>query len=282
MSSPLIYAVNEVKSTIPAELLHAGMMFDEQQETAYLTSLDDKILRKVIRKRVMLDANIVGGIEMVIPLNNVSPSYQEYFYTVYNIPPELTMNKEIVSALSISYLPVNSHFGQIGAFYGNSGAQTYNGFSTMTDYNPVNAVTDRIGNSSSSTGVMSNTHIEIVGYNTLLIYANYRSLINFGVRVVLENDSNLNNIQPRSYKNFGTLCVLATKAYLYNKLIIAINSGQLSGGQELGMFKSILEGYSSAEEDYSTYLKEVWSPVAYMNDSQRYHRLLGSMLNSSL
>lgn len=282
MSNPLIYAVNEIKSTIPYEVLHAGMMIDEQNATSNLTSLEEKILTKVIRKRVLLDANIVGGIESIIPLINVQPSYYEHFYTVYNIPNELTMNKQIISALSLSYLPVNNSQIQFGSFYGNNNVNHNNAFGGGGDYNPFISIANRIGNSSAPNGVLSNAHIELVAYNTLLIYAHFRTLVNYGVRVVLENDSNLSNIQPRSYKNFGTLCVLATKAYLYNKLIIPINSGMLSGGQELGMFKSILENYSSAEEDYSTYLREVWASVAYMSDTQRYNRYLGSLLAPDL
>lgn len=149
-------------------------------------------------------------------------------------------------------------------------------------FNPVMGVADRIGNAAASTGVLSNAHLEIVAYNTILVYAHYRTLANFGVRVVVENDSNLNNLQPRSYKNFSRLCVLGVKAYLYNKLIIAINSGYLSGGQELGMFKSILENYASAEEEYATYLREVWASVAFMNDNTRHSRYLMGMLNPSL
>lgn len=278
----LLYAVNEIKSTIPIQLLHAGMMFDEQEQTANLTSLDEKILTKVIRKRVLLDANIVGGIETIIPLNGIQPSFYEYFYTIYNIPNEYTMNKQIISVLSLSHLPVNSHFGSLGGLYGNSGLSPNNGFSSLTNTNPLMSVTDRIGNASSSQGIMNNTHLELVAYNTVLVYAHYRVLANFALRVVLENESNLNNIQPRSYKNLGILCSLATKAYLYNKLIIPINSGYLSGGQDLGMFKSILESYSSSEEDYNTYLREVWASVAFQNDTQRNYRFLSSMIAPDL
>lgn len=272
----IIYAINEINHQIPIELIHAGMTIDEQENTVNLNSLDDKILYKVLKKRVLLDANIVGGIETIIPLNNIQPSFSEYFYTVYQIPSELTNNKEIISALSIAFMPTNNYLGQpIG----------YQGYSTLFNNSYVSSlanVTDRINNSVSSNSIMYNTHVELVSYNTILVYAYYRILANFGVRVILENDSNLNNIQPRSYKSFSTLCVLATKAYLYNKLIIPINSGYLAGGQDLGTFKSILESYSTAEEDYRTYLREIWSSVAFMNDTTRYNRYIGSMIAPDL
>ena len=280
--NPLVYAINEINHQIPYELLHAGMMIDEQEQTASMTSLDDKILRKVLKKRVLIDANIVGGVEMIIPLVNIAPSFYEYAYTLYYIPPETTRNREIISALNLTFMPSIGQFGQSTSYHG-----AINGYNThmgpgMGGQNPLMGAADRIGNAAASAGVMTNAHLEIVGYNTILVYAHYRTLSNFGIRVVLENDSNLNNLQPRSYKSFSLMCVLATKAYLYNKLIIAINSGYLSGGQDLGMFKSILESYQSAEEEYRTYIKEVWGATAYMNDTQRYNRLLGSMISPSL
>lgn len=279
----LIYSLNEVRHQIPEQLLHAGMMIDEQEATAYLTTIDDKLLHKVLKKRVLLDANIVGGVEMVIPLNGIQPSFHEHFYTVYNIPPEQTNNREIISALSLAFMPGNGYFAQAGSYYGSGAGMSGNStISGLNSSNPVMGVADRIGNAASSSGVLSNAHLELVAYNTILVYAHYRTLASFGVRVVVENDSNLNNIQPRSYKSFSMLCVLAVKAYLYNKLIIPINSGYLSGGQELGMFKSILEGYSSAEEEYRTYLREVWGAVAFLNDTTRTNRYIGSMLSINL
>ena len=277
----LLYAVNEIERTIPREILQVAMNIDETETTVNMSSLSDKILRKIIKKRVLLDANIVGGLETVIALNGVTPSYTENFYTVYQIPPEYTFNKEIISALSIAFMPANGYFGQAGGQYAGGVFNNSSG-SGYGSFNPVMNVADRIGNAASSTGVMTNAHLEIVGYNTILVYAHYRTLANFGIRVILENDSNLNNIQPRSYKGFATLCTLAAKSYIHNKLIVPMNNGYLIGGQDLGIFKSKVEGYESAEQDYSTYLTEQWAATAFMSDSARYVRFIGSMVAPDL
>ena len=272
----LIYAINEITHVIPHELLQAAFTIDDYPETVNLNTVDDKILRKLLRKRVLIDMNITGGIETIIPLNNVQPSFYEYFYTIYQIPPEMTMNKEIVSALNIMLMPGSGVFGQ-----GNLGGNSFGNIGYMNE-NPVMNVANRIGSAASPSGVLSNAHLEIVGYNTILIYANFRVLTNFGLRVLLENDSNLNNIQPRSYKDVSMACVLACKAYIYNKLIIPVNSGYLASGQDLGMFKSILESYSEAEADYNTFLRERLGAVLFMNDTTRHNRFLASMINPSL
>ena len=278
----LMYALQECHFQIPEEILQAAFNIDEQSTTINLTSLDDKILRKCVRKRVLLDANIVGGMEVIVPLNNITPLYYENNYTVYQIPPELTMNREIVSVLSLTSLPVVSGFNGTssndGGFgTGNGGNSSYGG-----GFNPIMAVANRIGDSAAISGIMHEAHLELVGFNTVLVYAHYRTIAYLALRVVVENESNLNNIQPRSYKNLSMLCVLGVKAYIYNKLSIAINSGYLSGGQDLGMFKNIIDSYSSAEEDYRVYLREVWAGVAYMNDTTRYNRLLGSLISPDL
>lgn len=272
----LIYAINEITHVIPHELLQAAFTIDDSPETVNLNTVDDKILRKLLRKRVLIDMNITGGIETIIPLNNVQPSFYEYFYTIYQIPPELTMNKEIVSALNIMLMPGSGVFGQ-----GNLGGNSFGNIGYMNE-NPVMNVANRIGSAASPSGVLSNAHIEIVGYNTILIYANFRVLTNFGLRVLLENDNNLNNIQPRSYKDVAMACILACKAYIYNKLIIPVNSGYLASGQDLGMFKSILESYSEAEADYNTFLRERLGAVLFMNDTTRHNRFISSLISPAL
>lgn len=271
------YAINEVKNSIPYEVLYSAMTIDEDEYLYNLTSLEEKITHKVLKKRVLLTANIIGGIETVIPIGQLQPTISEAMYTVYNIPGTLTMDKEIVSALSLAYLPTYG-FTAVGG--GVAGAAMIYNPANPTNYtnNSLVNVANRIGSSVSNGGIVSNAHLEIVGRNTIAVYSHFKALGNYGIRVVLENHSNLNNIQPRSYKHFATLLVLATKAYIHNKLIIPLNSGLLSGGQELGVFKSIVESYSESEEEYQTYLKEAWGKVAYMNDTTRYYNLLNSML----
>jgi len=106
----LLYSINEILHQIPRDILHAGMMIDENDSIANLTTIEDKILNKVLKKRVLLDANIIGGIETIIPLTNVQPSYYEQYYTIYNIPSDLTMNKEIMSVLGMASVPINGLF----------------------------------------------------------------------------------------------------------------------------------------------------------------------------
>lgn len=277
----IAYAINEIMHTIPYEVLHAAMVIREDPNLQGMTSLEEKIVNKVIRQRVMRAANVVGGIEHIIAIGGIAPMYSERLYTVYRIPSELTMDKDIMSVLSLSFMP-NSGFMGISGGFGSPGLAYNPSAPTSSMNSAVTNVGSRIAASFVSSGVLSNAHTEIVARNTVLVYAHYQSLANYALRVVLENDDNLNNIQPRSYHYFSQLCVLATKAYVNLHLKLAINSGYLSGGQELGMFRSIVESYDDAEEGYQTFLREQWGGVAFMNDSSRHFNMLQSMIQPDL
>lgn len=277
----LMYALNEIRSQIPYEVLYAALTYGDDMQITNMTSLDDKIMNKIIRGRVMLAANVVGGIEHMIPLQGIRPTFSEQFYTVYQIPGELVMDKQIISALGLTHMPLPG-YAQINGTMGATSPAVYGSLGNRFNSSAVMNVTNRIESSVNPAIAMSTAHIEIVARNTVAVYAHYQALGNFGLRVVLENDSQMNNIQPRSYQSFSTLCVLATKAYIYNKMVVALNSGYLSGGQELGAFKMIIDGYAEAQEQYQLYLTNVWTATAFMNDARAFHDHLGGMFAPDL
>jgi hypothetical protein len=69
------------------------------------------------------------------------------------------------------------------------------------------------------------------------------------------------------------LVEFAVKAYIYNELIVDIDMGELQGGQQLGIFKQIVEGYADAEQNYQDKLKS-WMAISVMNDTPAFHRYL--------
>jgi hypothetical protein len=272
----LTNALSEIKMSIPEELLHVGFNIDNNPNIPNLTSLDDKILFKFLRPRVLVDCDIVGGTEVIVPLDTLSPDYQLDFYCVYKIPPELLNNRTITSVLNLTYLPYRGYVSQ-GQMAGNTPNMYGNGQTSV-----LQRLGDRIGNTFSDSPPVSNAQLDLIAHNTVSIYSNFRVFTSYGLRCVVSNEENLQNFTPRSYKSFAQLCVLGVKAYLYNKLIVKVNQGYLSGGLELGQFKSTLDSYEGALQEYNTYLKEVWTSTAYMADAPRYHRMLKSMLNPGL
>lgn len=270
----LVYICNEIINSIPMEILQEAFNLDTPSDMVRATSLEDKIIRKLLKPRILRTMDIIGGIEWTVPLSDAQLTASDLYYTTYFIPPEAVRNKEIISVLSLTSLPGGSYFNPEN--YGTGGLGLIN------QPNPVVNVGSRIGSAAAPSGAYFNAHTEIVGYNTVCVYQNFRLLSQLGLLVVLENNSNLNNIQPRSLPAVAKYAILGTKAYIYNKLIIPLNNGLIHFGQDLGVFRSIVESYSDAEEQFNLYRQEALAAVLFMNDTTRYNRFLRSMLAPDL
>ena len=127
----------------------------------------------------------------------------------------------------------------------------------------------------------STARCQLIAENTILIRDSIGFAPNGWLRCVLANDENLGNIQLRSYKHFSQLVEYAVKSYIYNELIINLDQGELQGGQTIGVFKEIIQGYSDAEQNYKDYLTDVWEAVAFMNDSEGYSRYVRLILGGA-
>lgn len=271
--NPITKALDDIKFTIPYEILDATFRNDYNNWRNANNSIDEQMLVKIIRPRVLQDCNLVGGVTVVIPFDNIHPSFTDNYNTVYTIPNERTGNRTILSVLSVGYLPFQANFNMT------SGNIAY---ATPLSMNSVTQAAQRIGDAMSVMPVLSNAQIEIVGHNTILVKENYRLSSTYSMRCVLMNDENLTNINPRSFLAFSKLCQLAVRAYIYNKMIVKIDQAFLQGGQELGAFKNIVEGYADSNEMYETHLREVWRATAFMNDSVNYDRYIKLMVSPGI
>jgi len=97
----------------------------------------------------------------------------------------------------------------------------------------------------------------------------------------LANDENMSNIQIRSYPDFFKLVEFAVKSYIYNELIIQVDTAELRYGQAVGAFKDVLTSYSDAESNYQDFLSNTWRKVAFMNDATQMQRLLKLMIGTN-
>lgn len=279
-------ALDEIKFRVPSEVLKVAFRDDLQNWRQAPVSLDTLIMDKVIRPRVLVDANLVGGAMVVISLDGLVAKYSDAqmdrpvvrymdsFTTVYEIPPDRVNHREIISVLSIGYMPLFSSFNGMNTLSGgNFNAQS------MTD---TMSAGQRLMDSHSNIPVVSAATCDLIGFNTVLIRDQLRVASAYQLRCMIANENNLNNINPRSYLAFSTLCEHAIKAYIYNKMIISMDQAYLSGGQELGMMKSYIETLADSESNYRTYLREVWQKVSMMNDSPSYTRFLKVQVSPGL
>jgi hypothetical protein len=278
--NPLAIAVQNIKYNIPDELLQIAFKsllpnLNYREVDQYI-SIDEQILSLIIRPRVLLDCNLVGGEQAIIPLDGIVPTYLDNYAMVYRIPKSKTQNRSIISALSVGYLPyLSSGYGSTAPYLG-YGATTMNGSSEIT------TTAMRIMDSLSSIPPIGNANVQLIGENMVLIKDSFRTTQSYFLRCILANEENLGNLSPRSYPEFSKLCLLAVKSYLYNFLIVKMDQGFIVGGQTLGSVKNIIDSYVDSEEQYQAQLREVFSKVLFMNDQPTYTRFLRSQINPTI
>lgn len=265
-------ALDEIKFRIPPHVLNETFKSRTQSWRDRDMSIDESILNKVIRPRVVVDTNIVGGIEMYIPLYGAEIQQVDNYTYVLRIPKELTQNRTILSALSISYFNSNT----MGAYGGSS---SYLGGQACSK-NDVLGAANAVFDSFSSAPVTGTAQLRLVGENTIHVIDRGFFIQSAFLRCIVESDRELSNLQVRTYLAFSKLCELAVKSYIYNNMTITIDMAFLEGGRELGSFKTTVESYSDAEQMYQDFLKEKWGKINFMNDGERMARFLKSTIGS--
>ncbi|MCK9234832.1 MAG: hypothetical protein M0R77_00790 [Gammaproteobacteria bacterium] len=226
-------------------------------------SIEQQILTKVIHDRVLPDLDIIGGKEVFVPLITVPKEVIEQFTSVFRVPKTLTDGRSIVSVLSVNFLDPNA----LNSF----GSTAFCGRGELLQ--SAKALLD----SNANIPPISSAYVELVAENVVTVRYTHVLPSNTYLRCRLANDENLNNIPIRAYNNIAEAVFLATKAYIYNTLIVELDQGAISGGAELGAIRNIIEGFSDADELYEEYLKETLMGVLMMTDmesSRRHYRLM--------
>jgi len=265
--SAITYSINKVKLAIPKKILDLAFI---TRVKAYRveTTIDKQINDLVINPIVLKDINIIGGTTIKIPLNRCY--IEEYILNEYTtnviikVPYNLLNNRKITMPLSLTINTSNSDI-----LLGN---KTMLNESIVKQYNHVNA--DIIGT--------VYTNLELLSGNTILVQDNVPFTSNGLLEVIIENATNLSNIKPKSYIAFSKLVILATKAYIYNTLILELESGALYYGHDLSKMADIITSYESALEEYDTFLKETWAKVSFINDSTAYDEYIRMLVSPNL
>lgn len=271
--NPISNAVRMIKMAIPPQIL--ARCFIDNSLRGFLTpskSVDSQIVDLVIRPTVLMDCNLIGGNEVRIPIGDLpydtitEPTSPFLGSAVIGIPLERTQGLAIISPSRIEYINNASQYAP-GYTSGGFGSAFVNTSSLLQSAQGLLDAAEPIPKTSTA-------RLDLVGPNTIAV-SDVSLLTPFAALVaVLANEDNMNNLKPTAYREFGELCTLAVKAYIYNNLIIEIDSGELRLGQQLGTFKNIIESYSDAYQNYQTYFKDVWRKVSFMNDDMRHGKAL--------
>lgn len=267
-------ALSEVRFRIPLEILNVVFMDPYQQYRDLPSDMLDRIRFLVLNPRVLVDCNLVGGVETLIPLDDTPSESVDGGYTmVFRVPKSKTNGRTIMAAMDVTYGNMNPG-GQIGGYGG------YGSYSSGRS-SPALQLASQVMDSQLRTSYVGTARVELIGENVVVVKDSTILAPNLYLRCMLENDENLSNIQVRSYHAFSKLVELAVKSYIYNTYIIKLDMGELRGGLQVGRFKDIIDGYADSEQMYQDYLKEKWEKIAFMNDSVSHTRFLSMIIGGS-
>jgi hypothetical protein len=256
--NPIQKAIAEAKFQIPLEILQQAFAPIGVFGRPTAMNMDAIIREKVIDARVRVDCDLVGGTQLDIPLRGLQPeqvplpSGSPYSWClIYRIPMALTQNRVITRVLWLANTisPISGTYTY--ASY-NGSALTNAAMGVMQSQAPIPS--------------MSTARVDLIETNTVMVSDTNQWPYDCSLRCFVENARDMTQLPVGAYRHFAKLCVHAIKAYIYNSLIIKINSAELQNGQELGRFKEVVDSYADANELYQTYLEENWREVAAYAD----------------
>lgn len=267
--NPILYALNHLRHTIPHDILH--LAFSPRSavnptvrwgSTNDFTSLDHQIRDRIIEGRVNMDCDLVGGTQVAIDLRGIAYEQVDGRSRVFRIPYDLSAGRRIVAVQTLNYL----NFHGTPSYNHGQGSQQLQ--AAMDMYHAV-----------ANMPIVSTANCQLIGDNVVLVQDNVRHLSDqLGMTCLVENDSEMSNLNPGAYMHYAKLVELATKAYIYTQLSIRIDEGVLHSGMNLGRIRDFVDGYSDANEMYQEYYMSTWRRVSFTSDRVRMHSFVRSML----
>lgn len=250
MQDPIQLALQRIYFKIPREILDATFTPMIRQMT-----LDMCIINDVIHSVVLPDCNNGGGKLTKIPLTIqnaicLDPPIPYSLgvsntWSVYRILPHARENRSINAAISIR-IPYSLAGNGIG------------------DQSIAGMGTGRHLSDMACLALNSHTHTDHIATPTPILLAGdvvklnppQLSHLDWILECRIAYDENFTNMDVNIIPTFGELVVAAVKAFIYNKMIFAIDRTYLSGGQELGIFKQIVESYADQYDRYEELIKQ--------------------------
>lgn len=276
--NPIQYALGEIKRSIPPAIIQKFFMptkYNQLRRDPFMPmSPDEQIIEKIINGRVRLDCDIAGATEAVIPLRGLTVEVVDRDRYVIHIPKERTNGRTITSALALVFYSLD----QLGL-----NAMSMTGMGQVAAANSAcsNGVVDAavsMAKSFQPTIASETTHVRIKDGHTLIVDELIMPTPNSYLRCILSMDATFSTLARPSWKHFGKLCTLATKAHIYNEYIVEMDMAEIVAGQELGKFKEIVESYSEANDLYDEFYNDKWRKIQFMSDEYRHTRYLNSLL----
>lgn len=249
-------AIRYIKRNIPAPILKDAFMGKNhiQVRNRPTNSVDARIREEIIDGQLHEDLSRIGGPQVVIDYDGPIEELDDGTFVIA-IPRSLTRNRRIVQVIRV---------GLDGIQAKSVSHNTLNRSSNAT----MNAVGGIVAAHSTIPDI-NTAKVEIIGDNVIRIRDYYFQGGNFLIECLIEFDRNMGELFGPYQSDFNKLCLLATKAYIYNNLALEIDEARISGGRGLARYTQIIESYADTAEMYDSLLEEEWGRILQLNDPGR-------------
>lgn len=258
--SAIANALSHIKYVIPREVLKTVFIDRLYRYNLTPISIDDSITHQIIKPRVLVDCNLIGGQEVYVSLIGIPQERTNDYTVVIRIPKNRTDGRSINSVLNITMTDPTRLSSYATTQLCQATPLLLMGQSVMDALGPV--------------PITSTAYVQLIAENVIMVRDSIILPANSYLRCVLAMDDELSHLQIRSYPAFNKLVEYAVKSFIYNQYIIQMDIAELQGGHNLGRFKEVVDSYADAEENYQDHLKNIMQKVLYMNDRETFLRSL--------
>jgi len=260
-------AISEVRFAIPYEILNETFKLETNytsgRSSGVRTSLEARIREEILENKVLVDCNLMGGHEVVVPLSGLQVRYNIDRTFVVTIPKSRTEGQSITSVLSVAQAPD----GWLGSVYAGPQAGTAHN-------NQMEALFSSVVSGRGQS--LIDARVRLIGDNIVFVKLVDETTSDLFLRCRVGSDSNMSRLPATSWLDFSELVILACKAHIYRELSIRMDEGQLSGGLNLGKFKEIIDEYADSRQLYNEFIHEKWPRIAAITDEERHSKVIQS------
>lgn len=273
MINAVRHMLTNIYNNIPEEILELAFDCKGGQK-----SLDEAIIEKIIEARLVPDCSAISGQykEIMLDPKWAMTSYIDQVnsptvtlpYVVYKIPPEAREHRKLVAVLEIT-LPYGSmsSIAMMGGSSKSNGHLGINGGSFAEQ--AINGLTGQSNMLLPSPILLDGGHVKLIPmeYGIMQSY----TLI---LHCRLEYDKDFTNLTPDAITQLSELGVTATKAFIYNKLVVKLDMGAIKSGQEIGRIREIIDSYADQQERYNVLREEFHGSAENLDVNTMYQRYL--------
>lgn len=249
------YVINVLQRRVPKEVINIAVT-NENRFSLRNISTESQIEHKILRPTVLLDTNLLSGLEVIIPIENMDFINDVDGITLLRISDKYLHGRKIISALSLA----NGNESISG-----NARTAQDGFSEV------------MKNSSDWTNASIVAKLEVVSGNEVLVYKNIQEIHTLALRVNVEYSNRFNEINPKSYPKLGLISSYAAEAWIYTEMRIRIGEGQLYHGHSLSSIESVISDLSGSMDLYNENLP-LLQKILFMNDAVSMDRFIKNMI----